>query len=127
MTKATIRLDGLRTESHMGNFKTILTDAPAEYGGKGEYVSPTDLLGVALGACILTILAMMAKVDLKGAYIELNKEKAGKGMHIHLDVHLPSSIPADARARVETLAAHCPVHQCLNDNVKQEISFHWDV
>jgi uncharacterized OsmC-like protein len=40
--------------------KTIITDAPVDNKGKGEYFSPTDLVASALGSCIFTIMGIAA-------------------------------------------------------------------
>jgi uncharacterized OsmC-like protein len=39
----------------------IQTDAPVDNHGKGEAFSPTDLVGTAMGTCMLTIMGIYAK------------------------------------------------------------------
>ena len=52
----------LRTEiTHERSGKTIITDAPVDNKGKGEYFSPTDMVSSALCSCIFTIMGIKAK------------------------------------------------------------------
>ena len=39
----------------------MLTDAPKDNMGKGESFSPTDLVGVAMGTCILTTMGILGR------------------------------------------------------------------
>ena len=59
MTKMkTVYLGGLRTEAeHLQSGNKLITDAPLDNNGKGEFFSPTDLLATSLGSCMLTIMA----------------------------------------------------------------------
>ena len=40
---------------------TLVTDAPLDNHGKGESFSPTDLVAVAFGACMMTIMGIAAQ------------------------------------------------------------------
>ena len=62
-TVKTIYLGDLRTENeHLQSGNKILTDAPTDNQGKGEYFSPTDLLATALGNCIMTIMGIQSGI-----------------------------------------------------------------
>jgi len=61
-TARTKYLGDLRTEmTHVRSGKTVITDAPVDNKGKGEYFSPTDLVASALGSCIFTIMGIAAR------------------------------------------------------------------
>ncbi|MDA3867251.1 MAG: OsmC family protein [Salinivirgaceae bacterium] len=51
----------LRTEAeHVRSGNKIITDAPVDNRGKGEYFSPTDMLATSLTSCIFTIMGIKA-------------------------------------------------------------------
>src|SRR5512133_1301131 len=61
-TARTIYKGDLRTEmTHVRSGSVIITDAPPDNKGKGEYFSPTDLVASALGSCIFTIMGIAAR------------------------------------------------------------------
>ena len=76
-TITTKYLGDLRTENiHVQSGNKVITDAPCDNQGKGEFFSPTDLLATALGSCILTIMGIKARdnnIDLKGTEMEITK------------------------------------------------------
>lgn len=110
----------------------IKTDAPKDNQGKGELFSPTDLLGAALGACILTIMGIFGqrlKVNLTGLRATVEKEmakvpsrKLGK---IVVHVYCPSTFDAEITTKLEKAGIECPVHHSLHPDVQQEVVFHW--
>ncbi|MFA7273263.1 MAG: OsmC family protein [Crocinitomicaceae bacterium] len=52
-------LGGLRTEcTHLRSGTKILTDAPVDNKGKGEFFSPTDLVATAYGACMVSLIGI---------------------------------------------------------------------
>ena len=67
-------LGDLRTEAiHLASGNKLITDAPVDNHGKGEYFSPTDLVATSLASCMLTIIGVTAeehKFDINGAYAE---------------------------------------------------------
>ncbi len=134
MVKIAVTYDGnLRTTAvHEESGARIQTDAPKDNQGKGELFSPTDLLGAALGTCILTIMGILAnklKVDLKGLRATVEKEmaktpsrKVGK---IVIHIYCPSTFDPEITAKLEQAGIGCPVHHSLHPDVQQEMVFHW--
>ena len=63
MNTAIARYAGhLRTEAtHVASGTIIQTDAPTDNHGRGEAFSPTDLVSTALGACMMTIIGIVAE------------------------------------------------------------------
>src|SRR6201999_2144882 len=60
----------------------LTTDAPKDNQGRGESFSPTDLVATALGTCILTTMAIMARtlgVSIDGATAAVEKEMTATG------------------------------------------------
>src|SRR5688572_9014262 len=54
-------LGELRCELEHGPSKEhVKTDAPTDNAGRGEFFSPTDLVGAALVACAITTMAIKA-------------------------------------------------------------------
>jgi len=63
-TISTVYLGDLRTEAtHVQSGNKVITDAPTDNHGKGEFFSPTDLLSTAVGSCILTIMGIKAQAN----------------------------------------------------------------
>jgi len=66
-TEETIRtryLGGLRTEAeHVQSGNKLITDAPIDNHGRGEFFSPTDLLTASLTSCIFTIMGIKAEAS----------------------------------------------------------------
>ncbi|MGI4832559.1 MAG: OsmC family protein [Janthinobacterium lividum] len=131
-TTATARYEGqLRTEAtHTASGTIIQTDAPVDNHGRGEAFSPTDLVGTALGTCILTTMAIVAErhqVDLVGASFTMAKtmspEPPRRIAQLTVELHLPASLGERDRALMERTAHTCPVALSLNPEIKQEIQF----
>ena len=65
------------TATHGPSGMCLRTDAPVDNGGKGETFSPTDLVGTALGTCIITIMGKKAErlgLDIAGTRLRVVKE-----------------------------------------------------
>lgn len=61
-TIQTTYLGQLRTEAvHVRSGNKIITDAPIDNKGKGEFFSPTDMLATSLASCIFTIMGIRAE------------------------------------------------------------------
>jgi len=131
-TTATARYEGhLRTEAtHTASGTVIQTDAPVDNHGRGEAFSPTDLVGTALGTCILTTMAIVAErhqVDLIGSSFRMEKmmsqEPPRRIAQLTVELHLPATLSPADRALMERTAHTCPVALSLNPEIRQEVRF----
>lgn len=112
--------------SSQGN-KEVMTDAPKHNGGRGEKLSPTDLFAASLGSCILTILSMYAKkmeipFDQAKARVVKTPSSTGSITSIDVIIEYPARLTAEQKAKLETAALHCPIHQCIHPDIKQTIT-----
>ena len=132
-TIKTIYLGELRTENeHLQSGNTLITDAPTDNRGKGEYFSPTDLLATALGSCIMTIMGIKARdnnIDLEGTKIDVTKIMASEPRRVAeviVDFHFPKKEYTDEeKSIVESVAGISPVPLSLHPDLKQTIKFNW--
>lgn len=129
---ATARYEGqLRTQAtHVASGTSIQTDAPVDNHGRGEAFSPTDLVGTALGTCILTTMAIVAErhnVDLVGSTVDVKKimsqEPPRRIAQFDVDLYLPATLSEADRALMERVAHTCPVALSLNPEIRQEVRF----
>lgn len=119
---------------HAPSGSQIETDAPKDNQGKGERFSPTDLMGAALGSCILTTMAIVAQrdgIELKGARADVEKvmitQPTRRIGSLRTKITMSAaSVPAAARAKLENAAHHCPVHKSLHPEIDAAIEFHYE-
>jgi len=132
-TIKTIYLGQLRTENeHLQSGNKVITDAPIDNRGKGEYFSPTDLLATALGSCILTIMGITARdndIDIEGTQVDVTKIMASDPRRV-AEVVVEFTFPAknysdDEKKIVESVAGTSPVPLSLHPDLKQTIKFNW--
>lgn len=120
----------LRVEITHGPSKSIIeTDAPKDNNGKGERFSPTDMVVSALGACMLTIMGIVAKRDgikLEGVtfrgekHMAENPRRIGK---IVLEIFMPQGLNDQQKKKLESAAHTCPVHKSIHPEIEQDIKF----
>jgi putative redox protein len=109
---------------------TLTTDAPVDNRGRGEHFSPTDLVGAAMGTCMLTIMGIAARdrgIDMVGAHAEVLKDMgATPRRHIAnltVRIHLPARLGDRERAVLEAAARGCPVHASLGALTHVDLGF----
>ena len=133
-TLETVYTGNLRTEiTHVQSGNKIITDAPTDNNGKGEYISPTDMLAGALGSCMLTIMGISARnlgFSIDGTRLKITKVMGTdprRVAEIKIDVILPEgSSYTDSQKRVLMAAAKsCPVEHSLHPDIKREINYLW--
>jgi putative redox protein len=129
--------------SYLGNKRTrlihgpsraeLLTDAPRDNAGEGAFFSPTDLVAGALGACMMTIMGIVAErsgIDLTGMTMRVEKEMRSAPRRIgslSLALHLPARLPEAERQKLEAAARACPVHESLHPDISVGLEFLYDV
>ena len=97
------------TATHGPSGAQLPTDAPRDNLGLGAAFSPTDLVATALGTCIVTTMAIVAR----------------RKARIVTRLTIPLAADHADRAILEAAAHACPVHQSLHPEVEKEISFDW--
>ena len=124
---------GLRCRAiHGPSGTTLVTDAPVDNHGRGESFSPTDLVATALGACMMTIMGIVAErhgIDLVGMTAETVKEMSADpprriaGLRTRLTIPLPADHPS--RSLLEQAAHTCPVPKSLLPEIDAAIEYIW--
>ena len=135
MNTATARYAGqLRTEAtHVASGTTIQTDAPTDNHGRGEAFSPTDLVSTALGACMMTIMGIVAErhqIDLVNTTYDVVKHMSTdtprRIVQIDISFKMPAGLAPANRALLERAAFTCPVALSLHPDIKQNVVFLYD-
>ncbi len=131
MAETMVRYDGdLRCRcEHEESGVVVVTDAPKDNHGLGEGFSPSDLLSVSLGSCILSIMGIAARsmeVDIAGSVAVVTKEMADAPRRIAamaVTVRVPGGLDERQRRKLEAAAHACPVHRALG--ISAPITLEW--
>ena len=122
----------LRTEIiHSATESKILTDAPLDNKGKGRTFSPTDLLAVSVGSCMVTTMGIAADqfgIDLGKVTCSVKKEmnlKPRRIAKLTIVINCHDEIPEEYRRNLELSALNCPAHKSLSSDLKQETEFNY--
>jgi putative redox protein len=129
-TAKTKYLGDLRTEIiHLRSGSIITTDAPVDNKGKGENFSPTDMVAVALGSCIYTIMGIAARehsFSIDGSTCAITKimtDAPRKIGEIKIDFDFTAREYTDKQKRIlEYCVKTCPVALSLNESVFQNVT-----
>ena len=114
---------------HSESGVVVVTDAPKDNHGLGASFSPSEMLSVSLGSCILSIMGIAAqtmKIEIAGATASVAKEMANAPRRIAsiaVHVHVPHRLDERQKAKLEAAALACPVHNALG--VEAPITFSW--
>lgn len=126
-------LGDLRTQSIHESGVKLETVAPLENQGKGDCFSPTDLLALSLGSCVLTLMGIFAKrlgIELKGTSATVEKEMSlappRRISKLLVLVQSPIQVTEAQREKIEHAALTCPVKESLHPGIELIIRFQWD-
>ena len=129
-SKYTGRLSTQSTHLRSGN--TYVTDAPVDNNGKGETFSPTDTLATALGACMMTVMAIDGEkkgIDMSGMHLETTKIMVANPRRIselRMDFYWDDCpLNTDQKVWLKDIGLNCPVALSLSENLRQNITFHF--
>lgn len=119
----------LRTEMvHVRSGSKVVTDAPPDNKGKGEYFSPTDLVASALGSCILTIMGIAARehnFSIDGTTCAITKimaENPRRIGEIRIEFDMTSNSYSDKQKKIlEYCVRTCPVALSLSEKLVQNV------
>lgn len=126
-------LGDLRTENtHVQSGNRVITDAPLDNQGKGEFFSPTDLLATALGSCVMTIMGIKARdnaIDITGTEVAVTKIMASdprRVAEVLVEFYFPAKNYSEKEKHlIESVAGISPVPLSLHPDLKQNVIFHW--
>ncbi len=118
--------------THGPSGTTLSTDAPLDNQGRAESFSPTDLVAVALGSCMLTIMGIIARRhewDLGGTAVRVEKHMITAPVRrigrLPVEITVPIKLTLDQRQMIERAVLTCPVHQSLHPDIDAPVTFHW--
>jgi putative redox protein len=118
---------------HILSGQTFMTDAPLDNNGKGDYISPTDLVSAAIGSCIATIMGIKANannIDIKGLKIKAIKEMVNEPFRrigrLVIDITFPHQLNDKDFAILSNVVKTCPVTRSLHPDVIIEHKFHFE-
>lgn len=129
-TTKTNYLGDLRTEmTHLRSGSIVITDAPVDNKGKGEYFSPTDLVASALGSCIFTIMGISAAehgFSIDGSSCRITKimsDKPRRIAEIKIEIDLTANSYTDKQKIIlDHCVKTCPVALSLHESVIQNVT-----
>ena len=131
-TLSTTYLSDLRTEiTHLQSGNKIITDAPVDNQGKGEYFSPTDLFVASLGSCMLTIMGIASKArgfSIDGTKVETTKVMAVNPRRVGeiiMTITFPQNYGEKERFILERAAHDCPVRYSIREDIKVNLTFNY--
>ncbi len=117
---------------HLPSGTRLSTDAPVDNNGRGESFSPTDLVATALGACMATVIGIVAKrkeIQVEGMKVAVRKfmsdDQPRRISRLELDLEIP--LPADhpERKLLESAARGCPVHHSIHPDIEVKMNWKW--
>ncbi|MCL2131369.1 MAG: OsmC family protein [Lentimicrobiaceae bacterium] len=119
-------LGNLRTEvEHVASGAKIITDAPLDNHGKGDFFSPTDLFAASYGCCALTIMGIAAQThgfNIDGAEVKTTKIMGNAPRRV-VELAVAFTFPhnrysAKERRIIELSSKECPVANSLDPALK---------
>lgn len=132
-TSCVTYLGDLRTEAeHLASGNKMITDAPVDNQGRGEFFSPTDLLATSLASCMLTIMGILARqyqFDITGTRAEVTKimgTDPRRVAEVVIDFYFPAGLTERDRKFIQAAIDNCPVGKSVHPNLKQTINLHYD-
>ena len=119
-------LGGLRTEvTHSKSQTKFTTDAPLDNQGKGEFISPTDLVAAALGSCMQTIVGIYCQernITFDHCSIEVTKimtDKPRRIAQLILKIDFSGNHWNERiRQGVISAAESCPVAKSIHSDIE---------
>ena len=117
---------------HVPSGTRLSTDAPVDNNGRGESFSPTDLVATALGACMATVMGIVAnrkEISLEGMKVKVRKfmseDLPRRIVRLEVDLEMPLAADHPERKVFEGAARGCPVHHSLHPDIEVVMKWTW--
>lgn len=117
---------------HHPSGNRLVTDAPVDNNGRGEAFSPTDLVATALGACMATIIGIVARrreLDVAGMAVRVRKfmsdDLPRRISRLEVDLVMPLAGDHPARQSLEAAAKGCPVNHSIHPDIEVVLNWKW--
>ena len=132
MSQVVTRYDGGQhcTASDEAKGKSVAMDCP--YTGKGEELSPGNLLEASVAGCMLISMGPTAArdgIDLSGASITVDVvgTPPPKIDYTALDIHvsMPAGLTPVQRTKLERAADTCPIKHSFKDEIAVSVTYHY--
>ncbi|MEO6328594.1 MAG: OsmC family protein [Ginsengibacter sp.] len=136
MTASIIYEGNLRcVATHVQSGTVIETDAPTDNRGKGEKFSPTDLLCVSLGTCMITTIAIKSgdrNIDIKDTTVQVTKHMLSDPRRVgQVDVNVKFLtslfVNENDKMFLEATGNNCPVAKSIHPDIKVNIVYEWNL
>ena len=118
------------TVEHGPSGQKFMTDAPVDNHGKGEFISPTDLLAASSASCIATIMGIVAKnhdINITGMKIRALKEMTNipfrRIARLTLEINFPNKLDEKQFKLMENVVKTCPVTRSLSQEVEFTVNY----
>ena len=134
MTASVVYNGQLRCQAtHNQSGSIIETDAPTDNRGKGERFSPTDMVCVAIGTCVITTMGIKAQdmgIDLAGTTQDVRKHMVSDPRRIgkiDLIVRLPKTLNLSEKDKtiLQRVGDNCPVMKSLSPDLTVNLVYEW--
>jgi len=110
--------------------KSVAIDCP--FTGKGEELSPGNLLGISVAGCMLLSMGALAQrdnLDLSGTVVDIRLSETDKPFpHVNavmLDFNIPADFSVIDRQKLERASGLCPIKASFRDETKISATFHY--
>jgi putative redox protein len=117
----------LRSEVLVRDRFRLLTDEPPSVGGEDAAQTPHELLAASLAACISTTVAMYARTkgwELGDIRVDVEYDAKATPRRFRADLQVGGDLDDHQLARLEKVAASCPVRRSLEAGVVFEERVH---
>lgn len=105
--------------------KTAEMDCP--YTGKGEELSPTNMVGSGLAGCMLIsmgTLALRDNIDIKGTRVDVEIEGSEKRLEsIKLVFNMAKNYSDQERIKLERAAGLCPIKSSFHSDMSISVEY----
>jgi putative redox protein len=110
----------LRQEVLVDGRHLLETDEPPEVGGDGTAPAPHELLPASLAACVSTTIVMYARTkgwELGEVSVDVDYDHRAVPRVARIEIHVGGDLTDAQLARLEKVAASCPVRRAIEAGI----------